>query len=153
MFEDLVKDGVAVVVNAMATDAWPLAREGVVRLFRKRGEEEQGAIATRLDEDANLVAKSDSATAAELRSSLVPQWRLRLRLLLEQNPDIAEELRALEKEIRKGLTQVNPQWNQHNTARDRGQVFGALNGNIIVHQAGSNSDRAEGRGIEGPLDG
>ncbi|WP_433696871.1 hypothetical protein [Nocardiopsis sp. CA-288880] len=152
MFEDLVKDGVAVVVNAMATDAWPLARDGVVRLFRRKGEEEQQAVARRLDEDAGLLARSDADTALELRTGLAPHWRVRLRLLLEQNPEIAEELRALEAEIRNATGQA-PQTVQNNTARDGGQVFGALHGNVIVHQLPPDPGRPEGRGTEGPLDG
>lgn len=118
----LAAAGGGAVVAAMATDAWQVTRDGVVRLFRGRAEVEG-----RLDEDAALVAGAEDPDGA--RQALVPAWALRLRALLTEHPECAEELRALIRDTPGGQHSV-----QHNTAHDNGRVFGVQHGNIVFHQ-------------------
>ncbi|MER5309087.1 hypothetical protein ABT034_15010 [Streptomyces sp. NPDC002773] len=119
----LAAAGGGAVVAAMATDAWQVTRDGVVRLFRGRAEVEG-----RLDEDAALVAGAEDTD--EARQALVPAWALRLRALLTEHPEYADELRALIRDTPGGQHSV-----QHNTAHDNGLVFGVQHGNIVFHQS------------------
>ncbi|MCT4354259.1 hypothetical protein M5362_14080 [Streptomyces sp. Je 1-79] len=118
----LAAAGGGAVVAAMATDAWQVTRDGVVRLFRGRAEVEG-----RLEEDAALVAGAENA--GEARQALVPAWALRLGALLAEHPEYADELRALIRDTPGAQHSV-----QHNTAHGNGRVFGVQHGNIVFHQ-------------------
>src|SRR4051812_30968625 len=58
MLQELVVASGSAVVGAMATESWTVVREGVVRLFRHRGEEELAAVEAQLDGNAALIARS-----------------------------------------------------------------------------------------------
>ncbi|UKY48166.1 hypothetical protein [Streptomyces inhibens] len=135
MLEDaaaLAMTGATTVVAAMATDAWTTARARVARLFRRAGLAEQTAIEAQMDGHAALVARSVDADGA--RHDLVPVWRLQLAEFLREHPDAAEELRRLVGEVQAELPPAQQIWQQTNVARDNGQVFAALGGNVIVRQ-------------------
>jgi predicted trehalose synthase len=118
----LAAAGGGAVVAAMATDAWQVTRVGIARLFRDRAEVEQ-----RLDEDASLVASAEDPDGA--RQALVPAWGLRLRALLAEHPERAEELRSLISAAPAIHHSV-----QHNTAHANGRVFGVQHGNVVFHR-------------------
>ncbi|MBR8741817.1 hypothetical protein [Nocardiopsis sp. MG754419] len=134
MLEEVVKDGVIALVRVMATDTWPAARKDIVRLFLRKGENEQKTVAERLDHDAAKIADSSADASARVRDGLVAQWQVRLQNLVELHPGLANELRALERDIRERLPHEPATSTQNNFARDGGQVFGAQNGNVIVNQ-------------------
>ncbi|MFE1167012.1 hypothetical protein [Nocardiopsis sp. NPDC058789] len=134
MLEEAVKDGVIALVRAMATDAWPAARKGVLRLFRGRNEDERKVVANRLDRDAARVSDSDPDQSERVRGVLETQWQARLQDLVELNPGLTEELRALEGEIRRSLPSRPDSGTQINVAREGGQVFAAQNGSVTVNQ-------------------
>ncbi|GGT49293.1 hypothetical protein [Streptomyces purpureus] len=117
----LAAAGGGAVVAAMATDAWHVTRDGVVRLFRGRAEVER-----RLEDDAALVAGAEDTDDA--RQALAPAWALRLRALLAEHPEYADEVRAL----MAGLPQAHHSV-QHNTAHDNARVFGVQHGSIVIH--------------------
>ncbi|WP_413752124.1 hypothetical protein NRF20_05550 [Streptomyces sp. R-74717] len=133
MLEELILVGGTTVVAAMATDSWTVARGGVARLFRRRGQDQQTAIEAQLDNNEALVARADDAE--RVRQSLLPVWMLELESLLGEYPDAADELRELTEEIKKRLPETRQPQVQNNVAKDNGQVFAALGGNVIVHPA------------------
>ncbi|WP_060887314.1 hypothetical protein [Streptomyces caniscabiei] len=133
MLEELILVGGTTVVAAMATDSWTVARGGVARLFRRRGEDQQTAIEAQLDNNEALVARAHDAE--RVRQTLLPVWMLELESLLDAYPDAADELRELIEEIKKRLPETRQLQVQHNVAKDNGQVFAALGGNVIVHPA------------------
>jgi hypothetical protein len=129
----LAMTGATTVVAAMATDGWSTARARMAGLFRRADDVQRAALEGQLDVHAALVASSDDAEAA--RQDLVPVWRLQLAALLRQHPDAAEELQLLVREIQEQLPSAQQVWQQRQTniARDHGQVFASLGGNVIVH--------------------
>ncbi|MEU1182533.1 hypothetical protein ABZ464_33830 [Streptomyces sp. NPDC005820] len=127
----LAASGGAAIVAAMATDAWASTRAAVVRLFRRAGEGQQTTVRLCLEDDASLVAGASDAVQA--RQALLAAWQLRLETLVSQYPDAADELRALISASLAALPQHERHWVQNNIARDHGQVFAALGGNVIVH--------------------
>lgn len=117
----LAAAGGGAVVAAMATDAWQVTRDRVVRLFRGRAEVE-----ARLEEDAALVAGAEDPDG--VRRALLPAWGVRLGALLAEHPEYADELRQLI-----GAA-PRTQSEQHNTAHDNARVFGVQHGNIVFHR-------------------
>ncbi|GAB2829206.1 hypothetical protein GCM10027176_36760 [Actinoallomurus bryophytorum] len=129
MLQELVVAGGSAVVGAMATESWTAVREGVVRLFRHRGEEELAAIEAQLDGNAALMAQS--ADVERARQSLAELWALEFERLLDERPEAADELGALVERLGvQGGSRV-----QTNIARDNGRVFASLGGNVIIHEA------------------
>ncbi|MFD0266454.1 hypothetical protein ACFVGY_07645 [Streptomyces sp. NPDC127106] len=110
--EDIVTAAAASLVQAMATDAWQQAREGVVALWRRArpgrqdpaGQPEDGA-RTERELDAELVvlrsrlaeARHAGDTAAE--EALAADWRDRFRELLLRHPELVGPIRQLTEEI------------------------------------------------------
>ncbi|MEV0452996.1 hypothetical protein [Streptomyces sp. NPDC050600] len=146
--------GATALIGAMATDLWQGARGGAVRLFGRGGEERGSAMGAQLDEDAALVGRAAPDGAAdEIRAELLPVWRRRLILLLEEHPEYEADLRALVDSVRDGLPDSRQVWTQHNTARDHGTLFAVQGGNLHYHQAGAghvpppeNRNDQDGRG-------
>jgi hypothetical protein len=135
---DLAMTGASTIVAAMATSAWQAARDGVVRLFRGRGDD-LPAIEARLDGDAAVVERDEDADSA--REDLVGAWKRQLAKMLNEHPEAAGDLRALVEQVGKLLPQARPGSVQTNIARHGGAVFAAQNGNVIVHRVPPASTR------------
>jgi hypothetical protein len=131
----LAMTGATTIVAAMATSTWQTARDAVVRFFRHRGGAQQHSIDSQLSGHAALVGEADDAD--RVRQSLVPVWQVQLESLLRQCPDAAIELESLVAQIRHDLPQREQGWTQTILARDHGQVFASMGGNVIVHRAHS----------------
>ncbi|MEV6205704.1 hypothetical protein [Kitasatospora sp. NPDC051914] len=145
--------GASALIGAMATDLWQGTRGGVVRLFGRGGEARGEAIGAQLDEDAVLVGRAEPAGADEIRAELLPVWRRRLLLLLEEHPDSESELRELVARVQDGLPAERQVWTQSNTARDHGTLFAVQGGSLHYHQAAerqvpppADEDGADGTG-------
>lgn len=145
----LTMTGATSIVAAMATEAWQSTRTGVTRLFRRGAPAQQAAVSARLDGDAELVGQAVDAEG--FRQSLVPAWQLQLTALVAEYPDAAEELAALVQQVRDALPADRACQVQQNIARDRGQVFASLGGDVIVHGSPSpdGSGVAPASGTEG----
>ncbi|MDX3383429.1 hypothetical protein PV682_18430 [Streptomyces niveiscabiei] len=91
----LAGTGATTIVGLMATEAWDQVRQRVVRLFA-RGEA-GGADAM----DGEFTASRTALVAApeEETADVTASVRMRLRRLLAENPEAAEELRLLVEEF------------------------------------------------------
>lgn len=90
----LIGTGTSTVVGLMVTDVWEQTKQRVVRLFSRGGDAD--AVAGELEETrAALIAAAGRSDQEDLTSDLTATVRLRLRRLLEQDPDTAVELRRL----------------------------------------------------------
>ncbi len=89
----LAGTGATTIVGLMATEAWDQARQRVLRLFTRGGDE--SAL------DGELTASRAALVAApeEETDDVTASVRLRLRRLIAQNPEAAEELRLLIEEF------------------------------------------------------
>ncbi|GLW75426.1 hypothetical protein Kpho02_77230 [Kitasatospora phosalacinea] len=144
--------GGTALVGAMATDAWQTVRAGAARLFTHGGAERQRAIAERLDHDAELVARA--AEPERVRQGLAPAWQVEWEALLAERPELAEELRGFVERTVAALPRAEQHWTQHVTAHGHGRAYGALGGNVVVHEAAQPDPPAPGGGpgeaAEGP---
>jgi len=123
----LAAAGGGAVVGAMATDAWHVTRDGIARLFSRRGEHEQQAVLAELDRDAKALAAAGENERELMERELADRWRQRLVSLLDAEPDAADDLKDL-------VTVTERQFVQHIVARDSGRAFGVQGGNLHYHE-------------------
>lgn len=91
------------VVAAATTDAWEAARHGFARLLG-RGDPERTMVAERrLAETHEQLAGAVGGDLESARSALQAQWVTRLVDLLEEDPAVEADLRALVQEIQTSL--------------------------------------------------
>jgi hypothetical protein len=93
----LASAGGAAVAAAMITDAWPAARNGIIRLFRLHGLHRPAVVRAQLDGGAALVELAGQPDMA--RKGLASLWELELALLLKEDPAAEAELRQFVAEI------------------------------------------------------
>lgn len=132
--EQLAKAGSIVLVGAMATEAFDVARSGIARLFRRFRPDKHDAVAERLGEDGELVDETVDDERAGVRAQLAPSWELRLRRLLEEHADAGPDLRELVARIASATPEPQQHWVQTNIARDHAAVYAAQGGNVIHHE-------------------
>ena len=141
---ELAHQGAVALVGAMATGTFPAAREGVARLFARLGPDQERTAQTQLDADGDLVTDADDAERDDVREELAMGWRRRLARLLRDDPDGAQELRALLVTLRAALPEERQRWVQNVIARDHGTVYAAMNGNVIHYEAPAPPDGPAG---------
>src|SRR5258705_9400596 len=113
--------GATAIVAAMATEAWDVARDRAVQLFRRRGSDRQTAVAAQLEDNAVLVAHASDGERA--RRALIGRWQLELEEFLAADPDATAELQALIDDIRSALPTGARTWVQHNEVSGLGTGF------------------------------
>ncbi len=91
------------VVTAAVTDAWESARKGFARLLGRGDPDRTAAAERRLEETRNQLAGAQGADLERARARLEAQWTTRLEDLLEDDPGVEADLRALVEEIRAQL--------------------------------------------------
>ncbi|MEV6260994.1 hypothetical protein AB0M42_09620 [Streptomyces sp. NPDC051784] len=100
---ELARAAGASVVTLMATDAWERTRDGLVSLFSRSGsasraEGVQGELDAARDDLLTARETGDDLTERELRDA----WSGRMRRLLVERPDLAEDLREMLAELDPG---------------------------------------------------
>ncbi|MET7477553.1 hypothetical protein ABZT17_24730 [Streptomyces sp. NPDC005648] len=119
----LVGSGATTVVGLMVTETWEQAKQRLIRLFA-RGDDEAASLTGELEESrATLAAASGTPDEQDVTADTTAALRLRLRRLLEQHPDAADELRLLIEEF---TTRDGGRGSVHNTitgGTQHGPVF------------------------------
>lgn len=87
------------VVTAAATDAWAAARKGFARLLGRGDPDKTKAAERRLEETRDQITQATGADLETVRAALEAQWTTRLADLLEDDPGLEVELRALVDQI------------------------------------------------------
>jgi len=91
------------VVTAAVTDAWEAARKGFARLLG-RGDPGTAQLAEqRLAETRDQLTRATGADLERTRTALESQWVTRLTDLLEENPGVEADLRALVQQVQAQL--------------------------------------------------
>ncbi|MGW7210735.1 MULTISPECIES: hypothetical protein [unclassified Streptomyces] len=79
----------------MATDVWQEARNTLVSLWRRARPEQAEVIDTELVEARPQLLAARQAGDDDTEQVMVADWQIRLQSLMQANPAVAEELRAL----------------------------------------------------------
>jgi hypothetical protein len=91
------------VVTAAVTDAWEAARKGFARLLGRGDPDQAKAAERRLEETREQLAGATGADLERTRAALEAQWVTRLADLLEDDPGVEADLRALVQQIQAQL--------------------------------------------------
>ncbi|MFG2771642.1 hypothetical protein [Streptomyces sp. NPDC048350] len=131
---ELARTAGSAVVTLMATDAWERTRDGVVALWRRASPSRADGVEGELDatRDDLLAAREDGddLTEQELRE----EWVGRLRRLLREQPEVAEQLRLV-------LAEFDP--DSRETRAVTVQMRAEASGRGRVYQAGRDQHIAE----------
>lgn len=126
--DTLASDVAQEIVRALVAGLVEVAKK-VPTMWRRSGRRKQDMIRVEIRESAGaLQAAGADLAAAQVRQAGV--WEGRLRDLLAETPEAAEELQSLRDEIRRILQQV-PYVVQNVTASAGGMAQGAIFGNVI----------------------
>ncbi|MEV1002685.1 hypothetical protein [Nonomuraea sp. NPDC050202] len=131
----LAAAGGTALVEAAATDAWQMARDGYARLLGRGDEDHTRLTESRLDELAVRVESAGPETRAEVRAQALTAWQVRLADLLEERPEAEAELRDLVARVEELVPAAAGQiWIQRNTASDHGTVNAVQHGSQHVYR-------------------
>ncbi|HZF91831.1 hypothetical protein [Streptomyces sp.] len=142
----LAVSGGTAVVAAMATDAWQSARDGVVRLFRREGQDRQEEIQRQLESDNTLVAEAGDTG---LRPAMAQVWQARLGSLLSSDPEAEGELRSLLHDLGHGVGDGRRPVVQIIRAEGNGQANGVMFGNLTAYKGTSRQETPPAQGEPG----
>jgi hypothetical protein len=128
------------VVTAALTDAWEAARKGFARLLGRGNPHQTHLAEQRLDETRGQLTTSTGAALERVRTALEAQWTTRLADLLEDDPGLAPDLRALVEAIQAQLPAGMVSVTDHSVAAGRdvnisvsggGIAAGVIHGNVV----------------------
>jgi hypothetical protein len=128
------------VVSAATTDAWESARKGFARLLG-RGDPERTMLAERRLAEAHEQL-AETADPDRVRAALQAQWITRFADLLEEDPGVEADLRALVQQINDQLPAKLVSAADHAvaagrdvsiTASGRSVAAGAIHGNVTLN--------------------
>jgi hypothetical protein len=124
------------VVAAAVTDMWETARRGFARLLG-RGDRRQEQLADeRLQKTRDQLTGSAGETLEKVRAELEQRWTTRLADLLEEDPEVEADLRALVDEIRTALPAGAAFAAEHSVAAARDVNISASGGGFaagVIH--------------------
>lgn len=112
-------------VTAAVTDGWESVRHKVAALFG-RGKHDQRA-AERFDQ-TRAALEAAGGDAAQVRAEQEASWAARLRVLLEDHPDAADEVQALVAQIQANATVAT----DHSIAAGRDVRISADHGSVAA---------------------
>ena len=129
------------VVTAAVTDAWEAARKGFARLLGRGDPAKTKAAERRLEETHEQLTEATGAELERTQAALKAQWVTRLADLLEDDPGVEADLRALVQQIQAQLPAEMVSAADHAVAAGRdvnitvsggGIAAGVIHGNVAV---------------------
>jgi hypothetical protein len=128
----VVATGGSAFVGAAGTDTWQFARSGVVRLFGRGGQRRQDAVGRWADQTAAEIEQAPEAERTLLRERLALTWQQRLGDLVEEYPEVGEEVQAWVRQVQAQLPAAQQTWVNTFVARDHATQYNAPGGSITV---------------------
>ncbi|MFC8615537.1 hypothetical protein ACFT9M_03815 [Micromonospora purpureochromogenes] len=120
-------------VGAAATDAWETARAGAVALFGRGGQRRTELVTRWADETAAEIEQTVEEQRLHVRERLAPIWQQRLADLVEEYPEVGEELRVWVQQLQERLPRPQQNWVNTFIARDKSQQYNAPGGSITLN--------------------
>jgi hypothetical protein len=124
------------VVAAATTDVWEAARRKLARLLGRGDPDKVKAAERRLEETHDQLTNAAGTDLERVRAALEAQWVTRLTDLLEDDPGIEAELRAVVEEIRSQLPAGIVAASDHAVAAGRDVNISASQGGVaagVIH--------------------
>ncbi|MFI5534214.1 hypothetical protein ACIA8O_37330 [Kitasatospora sp. NPDC051853] len=130
----LMATGGAAIVAAAATDAWNGTKGGVARLFGRGDAGEEQRISVQLDRIPLQLEQAPQAQQEQVRTVLADRWRVKLTELLEENPELEGELRALVEQVQASVPQSQQTFIQNNHSHDNSRQHIVQHGTIVINE-------------------
>jgi hypothetical protein len=124
------------VVAAATTDAWEAARRKFARLLGRGDPDTAKAAERRLEQTHDQLTNAAGEDLERVRAALEAQWVTRLADLLEDDPAVEAELRAVVEEIRSQLPAGTAAAADHAVAAGRDVNISASEGGMaagVIH--------------------
>ncbi|MDX2819416.1 hypothetical protein PV410_44100 [Streptomyces sp. PA03-5A] len=124
------------VVAAATTDAWEAARRNVARLLGRGDPRQEQLTERRLEETRRQLTRAQDADLEQTRAFQAERWAGRLADLLEEDPGVEADLRALVEEIRAALPTGAVSAGDHAVAAGRDVKISASDGAVaagVIH--------------------
>ena len=124
------------VVTAAVTDAWESARKGFARLLGRGDQGKTRLAEERLAETRDRLTQATGVDVEQTRPALEAQWVTRMRDLLEEDPGVEADLRALVEELQARLPAGMVSAADHAVAAGRDVNISAYRGGIaagVIH--------------------
>jgi hypothetical protein len=139
----LASAGGTALVTAMVTDGWEGARARFARLLGRGDAAQAEAVAGRLEQSRAALVQVPASDLERVRAEQEVVWRTRLEDLLEQDPGVEHELRALIAEVQAARSAGPVE--QHVAAFDQAQQAVQGHGVQNVTFGGEGGPGASGR--------
>ncbi|MFD7955001.1 hypothetical protein ACFV4X_16070 [Streptomyces ardesiacus] len=97
----LAVSGATTLVGLMVSESWTQARDRVARFFARGGE--QGSAEEELVRSQQALMAARAAQDDLAGADIEAEWRMRLRRVLQDDPQAADELRTLLSEVSPGV--------------------------------------------------
>lgn len=120
------------VVAAAVTDAWETARRGTARLLGRGDSKKEQLAVQRLDEMREQLVALGGSDLEHAKAMMAERWVTRLADLLEEEPDVEAELRALVEEIQNALPGGSASATDHSVAAGRDMKISADHGGVAA---------------------
>lgn len=124
------------VVAAATTDAWEATKHKFAQLLGRGNPKQEQLAEQRLEETRQQLTRPEGADPEQTRTGLESQWTTRLTDLLEEDPDIEADLRALVEQIRAVLPATTASAAGHSVAAGRDMKISASGGGVaagVIH--------------------
>ena len=118
------------VVTAAVTDAWESARKRLAPLLGRGDPAKTKLAERRLAETHDQLVEANGADVERIRAELEAQWVTRMRDLLEEDPGVEADLRALVEEIQAHLPAGTVSAADHAVAAGRDVSITASSGEL-----------------------
>jgi hypothetical protein len=124
------------VVTAATTDAWEAARRGFARLLGRGDPKKEQLAEQRLAETREQLATAQGQDLEQVRAGLAERWAARLADLLEEHPDMEDDLRGLVQQVQAALPAAAVSAAGHSLAAGRDVTITASGGGVaagVIH--------------------
>jgi hypothetical protein len=124
------------VVTAATTDAWEAARRKFARMLGRGDAKKEQLADKRLEETRQQLASVSGQELEKARADLAKAWQVRMADLLEEDPGVEAELRALVEEVRTQLPAGMVSAADHSVAAGRDVNISAAQGGVaagVIH--------------------
>ena len=105
----LAATGGATLVSAVATDAWAVTRSGIAWLFGRGNAGREKTTEDRMDETAVALTQGDAPARETVFRAQAALWSARLSGLLEEHPELREDVERLTGQVRAQLPAARQQ--------------------------------------------
>ncbi|GAA3246753.1 hypothetical protein ACFO1B_49565 [Dactylosporangium siamense] len=119
--------------GAAATDAWRTARDGVARLFGRGGPARQEAVEELADRTAAEIQNAPADAREQVREQWAQTWQQQLAALLDEYPEIGDELLAWAEQLRAESAAAQGPATMTFSSYDNSTQVNVPNGSVTMH--------------------